>query len=298
MPDRREVHRALAEATDPEVDPDRRAWHRAHAASGLDESVADELERSAGRAQARGGIAAAAAFLERAAELTPDSARRGRRALAAAQAKFESGAPEAAHELLAVAEMCPLDDASARPAHSPARPDRVRAQARQRRSASAARCSQAARATRQSDRRARRTWRRSEPRSSPAASMAASARVRWPRPPGVPLLDDSRHDRPTFSSTVWRRGSRRATWPALRRCGVRSTRSGKTLEATMTTSCVGSGCHGSSRATCGTTRCGMSWPLGRSGSAASPARSTSYPWRWDTALSCTCTLESSRRRRR
>jgi DNA-binding CsgD family transcriptional regulator len=110
LTDRQGVHRALAEATDPEAEPDRRAWHHAHAASGLDESVADELERSAGRAQARGGLAAAAAFLERAAELTPDSAARGRRALAAAQAKLESGAPEGAQELLAVAEASPLDD--------------------------------------------------------------------------------------------------------------------------------------------------------------------------------------------
>jgi len=108
--DRQEVHRALAGATDPASDPDRRAWHRARAAPGLDESVADELERSAGRARARGGIAAAAAFLERAAELTPDPARRGRRALAAAQAQLESGAPEAAQELLAAAERCPLDE--------------------------------------------------------------------------------------------------------------------------------------------------------------------------------------------
>jgi DNA-binding CsgD family transcriptional regulator len=108
--DRLAVHRALAEATDPEVDPDRRAWHLAHAASGLDESIADELERSAGRARARGGLAAAAAFLERAAELTPDLARRGRRAIAAAEAKLESGALGAVHELLAVAEECPLDD--------------------------------------------------------------------------------------------------------------------------------------------------------------------------------------------
>jgi DNA-binding CsgD family transcriptional regulator/tetratricopeptide (TPR) repeat protein len=110
VPDRRDVHRALADATDPQLDPDRRAWHRAHAAAHLDETVADELERSAGRAQNRGGIAAAAAFLERAAELTPDPVRRGGRALAAAHAKFQSGAPEAALELLAVAEMCPLDE--------------------------------------------------------------------------------------------------------------------------------------------------------------------------------------------
>ena len=110
VPDRRDVHRALADATDPQLDPDRRAWHRAHAAARLDETVAEELERSAGRARDRGGIAAAAAFLERAAELTPDPARRGGRALAAAHAKFQSGAPETAQELLAVAEMCPLDE--------------------------------------------------------------------------------------------------------------------------------------------------------------------------------------------
>jgi DNA-binding CsgD family transcriptional regulator len=108
--ERREVHGALAEATDPEADPDRRAWHRAHAATGLDETVARDLEHSAERARGRGGVAAAAAFLERAAQLTPDPAQRGVRALAAAQAKFESAAPEAAQELLAAAEMCPLDD--------------------------------------------------------------------------------------------------------------------------------------------------------------------------------------------
>ena len=108
--DRREIHQALAEATDPDADPDRRAWHRAHATAGLDETVAGDLERSADRAQRRGGIAAAAAFLEQAAKLTPDSARRGERALAAAQAKFEAAAPDVADELLAIAETCPLDE--------------------------------------------------------------------------------------------------------------------------------------------------------------------------------------------
>ncbi|MCW2723044.1 AAA family ATPase, partial [Pseudonocardia sp.] len=108
--DRQQVHRALAEVTDPDSDPDRRAWHRAHAVVGSDEAVAGELERSADRAQARGGVAAAAAFLERATELTPDPTRRSARALAAAQAKFEAGAPDTASELLATAELGPLDE--------------------------------------------------------------------------------------------------------------------------------------------------------------------------------------------
>ena len=110
LADRHRAHLALAEATDPDVDPDRRAWHRAHASSGLDEELAADLERSAARAQARGGMAAAAAFLERAAALTPNPAERGRRALAAADAKFESGGAEAAQELLSAAERCPLDE--------------------------------------------------------------------------------------------------------------------------------------------------------------------------------------------
>ena len=108
--ERRAVHGALAEATDPDTDPDRRAWHRAHAAVAVDEAVAGELERSADRAQARGGAAAAAAFLARAAELTPDPAERGRRAVAAAQAKFDAGASDAALDLLATAELAPLDE--------------------------------------------------------------------------------------------------------------------------------------------------------------------------------------------
>jgi DNA-binding CsgD family transcriptional regulator len=108
LTERRAVHRALAEATDPDTDPDRKAWHAAAAATGPDDAVAAELEASAGRAQSRGGIAATAAFLERSAILTLDPDLRGSRALAAAQAKRDAAAPEAAYELLAIAELGPL----------------------------------------------------------------------------------------------------------------------------------------------------------------------------------------------
>src|SRR6478672_812584 len=110
LKERREVHRALAEATDPDIDPDRQAWHRAQAAAAPDEDVAAELERSAGRAQGRGGLAAAGVFLERAAALTPDPSRRAERALAAAQTKFQAGALDEARDLLARTDTATLTD--------------------------------------------------------------------------------------------------------------------------------------------------------------------------------------------
>jgi DNA-binding CsgD family transcriptional regulator len=109
-PERRAAHRALAEATDPRRDPDRRAWHSAHAATRPDAGVADELERSAGRARGRGGAAAAASFLRRATDLTPDPALRVTRALTAAQAAIDAGATAPARTMLAAAEAGPLDD--------------------------------------------------------------------------------------------------------------------------------------------------------------------------------------------
>jgi DNA-binding CsgD family transcriptional regulator len=108
--ERRAAHAAIAEVTDAEADPDRRAWHRALACAGPDEAVADELERSAVRARSRGGQAAAAAFLERSAELTLDPERRAGRALAAAEASYLAGSGEDALRLAGVAERGPLDE--------------------------------------------------------------------------------------------------------------------------------------------------------------------------------------------
>jgi DNA-binding CsgD family transcriptional regulator len=120
--ERQRVHRALAESIDSNLDPDRRVWHRAHAAVGPDEDIAAQLERSASRAEERGGLAAAAAFLERAVGLTVDPALRSERALAAARAKFEAAATDAASKLLAAAELGPLDNLQR------ARAERLRAQ--------------------------------------------------------------------------------------------------------------------------------------------------------------------------
>ena len=100
----------MAEATDPEVDPDRRAWHRAHAAPGPTRTWPPSWSARPGRAQARGGVAAAAAFLERAAELTPDPARRAGGRWPRRRPSTQAGAPDAALGLLATAEPGPLDE--------------------------------------------------------------------------------------------------------------------------------------------------------------------------------------------
>ena len=108
--ERRRIHATLAEVSDPASDPDRLAWHRAEATVRPDEDVAAELERSVSRAKSRGGLSAAAAFLERAALLTPDPGRRVARALAAAEFKHQAGASDAAAKLLAIAEVRPLEE--------------------------------------------------------------------------------------------------------------------------------------------------------------------------------------------
>lgn len=102
--DRRRAHEALAASIDPAIDGEQRAWHRAQAATGPDETIAADLERMAGRALARGGVAGASTFLANAADLTPDPVERARRALAAARAKLDAGAPDAALQLVAHAQ--------------------------------------------------------------------------------------------------------------------------------------------------------------------------------------------------
>ena len=206
--------------TDRQLDPDRRAWHRAHAAAGPDEDVAAELERSAERAQSRGGVAAAAAFLERAAKLTADPGLRSARALAAAQAKFDAAAYDAADALVAAAEIGPLDDLQQGPAGAAAGPDRLRPQRGQRRPSAPPRRGQAPRRARRPPcaRDVPRSARRGDLRRAPqhAPRRPRGRRDRSPR--AVPRL--SPHARSICCWTASRQGSRTDTAQPHRRCAT------------------------------------------------------------------------------
>ena len=213
---RQQMHAVLAEVTDPRADPDRRAWHRAQAASGPDEEVAAELERCAGRAQARGGLAAAAAFLERSVLLTADPARLAERALTAARVSMHAGAFGTALELLDMADAGPLDEFAS------ARLDLLRGQvafASRHGGGAPLLLLKAAQRLESLDAGLARipTWTPGGPPRSPGAWRAPAARWRYPGPsrpcPGRP----GRPARPTWSWTAWP-GSPSTARPRPARC--------------------------------------------------------------------------------
>ena len=215
------VHRALADVTNPDSDPDRRAWHRAQAAQGPDEDVAAELERSADRAKARGGLAAAAAFLERATMLTLDPSRRADRALLAASAKVQAGAFDAALELLNMAEVDVAQRFPVCPHRPPPGAARLRYRPRQRCPATA----DEGRRTAGVDRR-RSVTRDLSGRATGRDDCRPISFGRWPfwRLPGRCSGHHSRSPRvsPTLFSTVFRHISPKGMPRVCQFCGVLS----------------------------------------------------------------------------
>jgi hypothetical protein len=217
--ERQRMHGALAEATDPIADPDRRAWHRAQAAAGPDEEVAAELECSAGRAQARGGLAAAAAFLERSVLLTADPARHAERALAAAQASLQAGAFGKALDLLATAEAGPLDELQS------ARVDLLRGQIAFASGPGADAPALLLKAAKRLEplnlELARQTYLNAWV-TAPLAGRLAGPAICWRSPaPSGPFPRRARRARPICSSTAWRCWSPTARPPRHRCCGRR-----------------------------------------------------------------------------
>ena len=297
--DRLAVHNALAEATDPNLDPEGRAWHRAHGSPGPDEQIAEELERSADLVRGRGGIAAAAAFLQRATELSPDSGRRAARALTAAQAMFRAGSPEGAYDLLASAELGPNDDRQL------ARIDRLRAQVcfahGRARDAGPLLLKAANRLEVLGDPTARDTYLEAVGAAmfvgrlgvhGNLQDVAAAARAARPvpqPPPAMDLLLDGLTIRFTEGYG--------AALPALRGPCARFARRRRT---TRTASCAGSGLPARSRPsplprTSGTTKPGTSSRPVPSTSLVKSARSVSFLWRCHIAREHMCTRASSRK---
>ena len=224
-PERQEVHRALADVTDPERDPDRRAWHRAHATAGRTRTSPPSSSARRPRPRRAAASRRPPPSSQRAAELTPDPATRGERALAAAQATFESAAPDAALELLALAELCPLEELQR------GRLERLRAEiafALTRGRDAPALLLDAARRLDRSIRRGS----RDPSRGAGGRDLRRPARHRTGRPrgsrgrAGAARRRRSRRGRPTCCSAGWRRGSRRASRRACPCCGRRSRRSG------------------------------------------------------------------------
>jgi hypothetical protein len=262
--DRQRVHEALAAVSDPDLDPDRRAWHRAQAVIGPDEEVAAELERSAARAQGRGGPAAAAAFLDRAVQLSLDPGPRVRRAVAGAQAKYLAGAPDAALRLLAIAEAGPLAELER------AQVDMIRAQiaySQNRGSDAPALLLRAARRLEPLNlRMARDTYLDAvvaghfAGRLAPGSLHEAAAAARL-SPAGEPPRP------PSSCSTGWRPRSPTGTPPACR-CSSRPSAGSAACGPPRTNNCAGCGPPPTSRWRCGTTNPTRCCPRGISSSDA------------------------------